>query len=136
MQDGQILKHFIEGEPISKTRIAKDLGMTRQNLYNLYESVNLTDETKEKFEKYFKKKIFTELRLENGEIPIAPAKGKEPLETALENLSASKLIDSKNIERLISLLELKFGVQPQLPTEGTPGTYNIKEGINKRKELK
>jgi hypothetical protein len=40
-------------------------------------------------------------------------KTREPLETAIENLSISKVIDSKNIERLITLLELKLSSHTQ-----------------------
>jgi phage repressor protein C with HTH and peptisase S24 domain len=59
MTDGEILKYFIENQKISKKKIAEDLGMSRQNLYGLFASSTLEDETKEKFEKYFKQDIFS-----------------------------------------------------------------------------
>jgi transcriptional regulator with XRE-family HTH domain len=44
----------------------------------------------------------------------------EPLEKAIQNLSEADLINARNIERLINLLELKMGKGIQM-TEG-PGT--------------
>lgn len=58
MTEGEQLKSYIDNQRLSKTKVAKALDMTRQNLYNLFESVNLTPETKAKFETYFGKKIF------------------------------------------------------------------------------
>lgn len=57
--DGFILKEFIERQKDkSKKAIAQDLGMSRNNLYQLFESQELEEETKLKFENYFKTKIF------------------------------------------------------------------------------
>ena len=56
--EGKILQAFIEDQRVSKQKIADDLGMSRRNLYQLFESKTLTEETKKKFEDYFKEKIF------------------------------------------------------------------------------
>lgn len=94
MTDGQTLKAFIEGQPINRTRIAKDLKMTRQNLYNLYESVKLTDDTKQKFEGYFGKKIFDK----------ATSETKKQAEIALPEPDENNiaLITARNYEKLIN----------------------------------
>lgn len=118
MTDGQQLKHYIENQRHSKTKVASDLKMTRQNLYNLFESVNLTDETKKRFEDYFKKKIFV---ASNGAAhtpkELRTAEDEPDLRIAIRELSETtnrhSIIDdrnSRNIERLITLLEVKLGV--------------------------
>jgi hypothetical protein len=57
---------------------------------------------------------------------------REPLEIAIESLSASKLIDSKNIERLIVLLEFKLGVKPDMALFNQPGTPLTETGTHKK----
>lgn len=75
LTDGEILKLFIENQRVAKKTIAEDLEMTRQNLYGLFESVTLTQETKDKFESYFNAQIFTdEARNQEG----APTKERTP----------------------------------------------------------
>lgn len=56
--EGQQLRNFIDNQRISKSTIAKELGMTRVNLYQLFDSKRLEYETKKKFEDYFDTKIF------------------------------------------------------------------------------
>lgn len=59
MKDGEILKDFIENQKAkSKIQIAKDLGMTRSNLYQMFAVNNLEQTTKQKFEDYFGEQIF------------------------------------------------------------------------------
>jgi AraC-like DNA-binding protein len=58
--EGKLLLQFIDDQRISKKQIAEDLGMSRRNLYQLFESKTLEPETKKKFEDYFKKEIFKE----------------------------------------------------------------------------
>lgn len=60
MFEGEVLKAFIENQRASKVKIANDLGMTRSNLYQIFASQKLSPETKQKFENYFKTKIFTD----------------------------------------------------------------------------
>jgi len=131
MLQGQVLKNFIDNQGKSKISIAKDLGMSKQNLFTLFTSRELSEETKKKFENYFGQKIFTQSVL-SQQVNIDQARAKEPLETAIENLSISKVIDSKNIERLITLLELKLSSHTRfepdglsLPPEGTKGTVTL-----------
>ena len=57
--DASILKTYIENQKKSKVSIARDLGMSRRNLYGIFESKFLEESTKEKFENYFGEKIFT-----------------------------------------------------------------------------
>ena len=53
MTEGQVLKDYIEVQKVNKTQVAKALGMSRQNLYQLFRSVTLSTETKERLEKLF-----------------------------------------------------------------------------------
>lgn len=58
--EGQLLKNYIESKRLSKSQIASDLSMSRQNLYNLFETVKLEVDTKAKFVNYFREDIFLE----------------------------------------------------------------------------
>jgi hypothetical protein len=59
MTEGDQLKHFIDNQAIRKIKIASDLGMSKQNLYGLFKSKELSADTKRRFENYFGKAIFT-----------------------------------------------------------------------------
>jgi hypothetical protein len=59
LKEGLILEFFINNQKKSKKQIADDLAMSRRNLYDLFTSATLKDETKEKFEKYFGIEIFS-----------------------------------------------------------------------------
>lgn len=59
MTEGQQLQLFIDNQTIPKVRIAEALGMSRQNLFQMFKSQFLAPETKKKFEDYFKTTIFT-----------------------------------------------------------------------------
>lgn len=52
---------------------------------------------------------------------------KEPLERAIENLTEADLINARNIERLISLLEYKTYTGMELPEPGQQGTIPIEK---------
>src|SRR5687768_6598076 len=65
MKDGEVLLNYIDNQRESKTAIASALGMSRRNLYGLFESQTLTPETKKKFEEYFKTRIFTNVYTQN-----------------------------------------------------------------------
>lgn len=58
MFEGEQLRQFIDNQHKSKISIAKDLKMSKQNLFGLFKSQVLEPETKKRFEDYFKKKIF------------------------------------------------------------------------------
>jgi DNA-binding Xre family transcriptional regulator len=51
MEEGLILFSFIERKRINKTRLAKELGMSKQNLYKIFKSNALQEATKDNFVK-------------------------------------------------------------------------------------
>lgn len=59
MSEGEQLQLFIENQTLPKVKIAEALGMSRQNLFQMFKSQILAPETKKKFEDYFKTTIFT-----------------------------------------------------------------------------
>jgi transcriptional regulator with XRE-family HTH domain len=108
MSDGQKLKFFIENQRISKQKIADDLSMTRSNLYQLFESRTLSDETRQKFENYFK---VTWKDIDNAQLsrPIDDEmQAIEILAQALQVSAKARLIEAENIKRLISMFEDKL----------------------------
>jgi transcriptional regulator with XRE-family HTH domain len=75
---------------------------------------------------------------ESEEIVDSAEPGPETinLEKAILNLSESDKVNARNIERLINLLEIKFGVSSsqkylELPNPGDPGTIPIKKANEK-----
>lgn len=54
--EGLILKAYIENQRRPKTQIAKELKMSKQNLYQLFDSKKLEDETIKNIESVFKVK--------------------------------------------------------------------------------
>src|SRR5687768_11803738 len=56
MADGAILKAYINGKNIKREVLAKGLKVTRQNLYQLYKSIQLKPETKSALERELKAK--------------------------------------------------------------------------------
>ena len=56
--EGEQLKNYIDNQPKSKISIARALGMSKQNLFDLFKSQVLRQETKSRFEDYFGEKIF------------------------------------------------------------------------------
>lgn len=54
--DGQILKSYADSKKLNKTKLADSLGMTPQNLYQLFKSKKFEPETIEKIEKIFSQK--------------------------------------------------------------------------------
>lgn len=60
MKDGIVLKEYLEKQAVSKALLAKELRMSRQNLYQILESEEMEDDTKKKFETYFNESIFTQ----------------------------------------------------------------------------
>lgn len=49
--DGAKLKKYLDDKKANKTALAKDLGMSKQNLYQLFESKTLEAQTRKKLEK-------------------------------------------------------------------------------------
>lgn len=117
MTEGEILKHFLDNQKISKVRIAAELGMSKQNLFSLFKSKELSEETKRKFEQYFKQAIFTGRVNGTVNIPALPAKANnkhevysaeyiELLRSQIEELKNDKVFLKKIIEtNLATLLE-------------------------------
>lgn len=58
MNDGDVLKNFIDNQRLTKKSIYEGMEMSKQNLYQFFESKTLQPETKKKFEDFFGKKIF------------------------------------------------------------------------------
>lgn len=56
--EGETLKKFIDNQGVNKTTLARDMQMSKQNLYQFYKSQYLNEVTKKKFEDYFGEKIF------------------------------------------------------------------------------
>lgn len=141
MREGEQLRNFIDNQSKTKISIAKGLGITKQTLFQYFKSSTLDDQTKSRLEKYFGKKIF--VPVEENASTDNDKKGQysntdpENLEKAILHLSETDHINARNIERLITLLELKLTgkVNPlELPTKGTPGTRTYKpEGKGKGK---
>jgi hypothetical protein len=141
MTEGAILKNFIENQKISKTAIASDLSMSRQNLYQLFESEVLEQETKDKFEGYFKSSIFT--HADNIDTLKKKAEGPKSAESdvwiqTIYNLSVTAkdhaetdLIHARIIEYLLTIVgdkkEVKGLIKGRmgLAPAGTPGSKTM-----------
>lgn len=59
MTDGEVLKYYIDNQSNSKIKIAKELEISKQTLYQYFRSKTLAPETKRKLEDHFGKEIFT-----------------------------------------------------------------------------
>lgn len=60
ISDGELLREYIESEGLNRSKVAEELGVSRQGLYNFYDSQELTQETKDKFTAIFGVDIFTD----------------------------------------------------------------------------
>lgn len=60
-KDGEVLQAYIEINDLSKTAVAKDLDRSRQQLYQLFDTNQFTEETIKRVENYFQKS-FKELK--------------------------------------------------------------------------
>lgn len=108
----EILKSTRESKGWNKSQMAKELDISSQ-LYGQYE----TGKKKPGVDFFIKWRQKFNTDLMSNETKVS----KEPLEVAIENLSISKVIDSRNMERLILLLEAKLGVKPDMSMFPTPG---------------
>jgi hypothetical protein len=61
ISDGEILKEFIDNQKKPKKLIAKELGMSRTNLYQFFTSSEIEQANKMMFEDYFGMPIFTQV---------------------------------------------------------------------------
>jgi hypothetical protein len=112
--EGEQLRLFIDNQPQSKISIAKALGMSKQNLFGLFKSRVLEDETKSRFENHFGKAIFSQGR---SSTESSNGINKEPqnatpsqvlLEESIYNLTATQKINAMSIDRLVNILSQVF----------------------------
>lgn len=103
MKEGQLLKAFLDNQPISKVQVAKELGMTKQNLYQLFKSAYLESETKARFEKLFNRSIFTEDKTVNMDYDHI-----KPKSTPKDVDWNSELIESLKRENVLLRQQLDF----------------------------
>lgn len=96
MEEGKILLAFIENQRKSKKLIAEEIGMSRRNLYQLFESQTLNPETKQKFESYFSTKIF-----EQGSLKKA---------TSISNDIDKEMKSNKNTDEVIESLRAQIKI--------------------------
>lgn len=89
MKEGAILLDYIDRQKRPKSKIAEELGMSRRNLYQIFDSQTLEHETKERFETYFGEKIF-------GEIAINRQKDKAAAIANLINKNQVNTADYKD----------------------------------------
>jgi AcrR family transcriptional regulator len=93
MFEGAQLKMFIDNQTVSKVKIAKDLKMSKQNLYNFFKSKELEPETKVKFEEYFGKSIFTGIHIKTSNQPLPadrPTMNNERIQDLKEQIKELK----------------------------------------------
>jgi hypothetical protein len=147
MKDGDVLKQFIDNQPKSKISVAKALGMSRQNLFGLFKSATLSQETKDKFEGYFGKAIFTErqddvkiiseYRTQKSGPDVEPLFDVTMLQRSIYNLTENELRTTGIIERLVNILE-RVSLQPSgstPPTFSDPGINDVgSEGFSQAKK--
>lgn len=148
MQDGTFFRAYVEEKKMNKLKLAKDLGMSQPNLYQLFKSKEFRPETKKNIEKILKVKwadvlstnISTNISHEAGETVLVE---KEPLERAIETLAETtnrhSIIDernSRNMERLIALLERQYGINPdedeRFAPPGAKGSRTLKPDQHKK----
>jgi hypothetical protein len=114
MTDGEVLRHFIDNQHRTKKSIYTDLGISKQSLFQYFQTHTLTDEVKKRFEDYFGKEIFTaESKAKVSTDRPAQSGGiddesRRTLERTLENLSEDKIRSTAIIERLVTMLEKQF----------------------------
>lgn len=76
--DGIILKAFVDRKRLNKTKLATALGMSKQNLYQLFESKEFKPETVRSLENHFKTK-WTRVKSEvNIDVPRETKREKPP----------------------------------------------------------
>lgn len=111
MTDGETLRQFIDSQKKTKISIANDLKISKQTLFQYFQSQQLEVSTKKKFEDYFGVKIFSQLpHLQESEVQEQAMhyEHKSSLERSIENLTANELRTTAIIERLVSLLEQSY----------------------------
>lgn len=124
--EGLILKAYVDNQRRPKTQIAKDLGMSKQNLYQLFESEKFAPETIKNIETVFKAK-WSQIKASVNIDGNIPPKKKEALNGAEKAL--------RTIEAKIDVL---FDVAVELlsATSGESGTLIRKKLEKQVDELK
>lgn len=135
MSEGQTLKNFIDNQKLTKVKIAKDLGISKQTLFQYFKSQYLEPETKKRFEDYFGVSIFTDRATMAAIIaatggneqmlndPITREEApKSSLDRSIENLTQNELRTTAIIESLVELLKIQYKIDPRFVPPGTPET--------------
>lgn len=161
MTDGKAFLAFVNKQRLNKTKLAANLGMSKQNLYQLFRSKEFQEDTIKNIEKATGEK-WSQIKTVNIVVNVphetqaedptnvykAGSENRVSLEKSIENLTQNELgttaiiktlADNQTrhtaiIERLVSLLEQQAGkpLPLTLPPVGTLGTKNI----NPRKQKK
>lgn len=92
--EGSIFKAFIESRGLNKTKLAKDLGMSKQNLYQLFESKVLQPETIDKIERKFRLKWEKIKQSVNIDVPRDTTKPQEPQKNGKEDYLSGKNLEN------------------------------------------
>lgn len=96
--EGLILRRYIENQRKPKTQIAKELGMSKQNLYQLFDSKKLEDGTIKNIESVFKTKWTVIKASVNMDGNIAPVSDSKPRQGGQPEKQEQDLI--KEVSRL------------------------------------
>src|SRR5690242_11611251 len=106
MYEGKVFKDFIEEKKISKKKIASDLKMSRTNLYQLFDSVTLSADTKNKLLEHFGVDIFKNAPVDKKEhtTPIAPVPKKDNYSLILDQLR-QQAIQLQGMNRKLNEIE-------------------------------
>lgn len=133
--DGQKLKAYVDQRGLNKTKLAEAMGMTKQNLYQLFKSVEFAKSTIENIEKGVHDKwaniqkvnIDVNIQEEDREVRQTEGTGtlrtQEPLIDTILNLTYSSkrtadgidkmadanLINARSIETLVKILAASLG---------------------------
>jgi hypothetical protein len=105
--EGAKLKTYLDQKRVNKTALAKALGMSKQNLYQLFASRQLEAATKNKIERELK------VKWENIDGVNIDLKAGQPVQEAqpepdhLTKLADAAYLGQKNVERMIAMLEEK-----------------------------
>jgi hypothetical protein len=107
--DGTILKAYIENQKKPKLHVAKALGMSKQNLYQLFDSNNFNEETIKNIESVFKAKwgaikasVNIDSNIATPEIKVKDGQGNASTVQLLETINLlvrqnDKLADTNRI---------------------------------------
>lgn len=115
MKDGPKLRAYLNQKRINKTALAKKLGMSKQNLYQFFDSDSLGEGTKKRLENQLKVKwdVIDAVNIDvTPDVEMAePPKENETLlaiSRTAEMLAADKERTTALIERMFNFIEKQF----------------------------